>query len=512
MKEQEVKTRKRFFTKKKTMIAMVAFTIGNLFALSAATFAWFALSTQTASTIQTFSGDLDISIDKVTAYKYVYPYHRNSNEFIDYDGVGAVKSYVVQDTTTDVTGNLSDTVTIALSVGNYQPYATSASDANIGPTKIHYETSQDFKYYLLGNSVFNGVTNNPWSTLTATCFARREAPAVGSPVTVSNVLVSTGAEFVLFDAYTINSTNCKYFSYTSITPETNKVSRFSLLESNRIKCLKSGLYNFTYRVDNSANRYLDIELASRSDNAIIGTNLVDPTKISIDYRGSVNKTLYPTMDSYLSTAIQEQKTMVVLDVQLTYQNKNPIDAGIRVVRDAQSAHSIYSFTGKYNTTDNYTYTGYVNQSNRNPLKASDFYAYYFIFAKDANAYASPADAWNAIHDLKTDYQVSSEYQYVKFKNDTSYDETIPSEECVLHPKTNADTAVVPASATNNVYHCYIGIEYDYERMRFFTNENRLGKTYYLDRDFGFYFTATQHSEVSPSPSSSSNLGSSSGGE
>ena len=509
MKEQEVKTRKRFFTKKKTMIAMVAFTIGNLFALSAATFAWFALSTQTASTIQTFSGDLDISIDKVTAYKYVYPYHRNSNEFIDYDGVGAVKSYVVQDTTTDVTGNLSDTVTIALSVGSNQPYATSPSDANIGPTKIHYETSQDFKYYLLGNSVFNGVTNNPWSTLTATCFARREVPVVGSPVTVSNVLVSSGAEFVLFDAYTINNSNCKYFSYTSITPETDKVSRFSLLESNRIKCLKSGLYNFTYRVENvneEDHYYLDINLASRGDNAIIGTNLVDPTKISIDYRGSVDTSVYPTMDSYLSTAIQEQMTMVVLDVQLTYQNKNPIDAGIRVVRDAQSAQSIYGFSGKYNTTDSYTYQGYVDASHRNPLKASDFYAFYFVFAKDANAYASAADAWNAIHALKTDYQVSSEYQYVKFKNDTSYDEAIPSTECVLHPKTNADTALVPASATNNVYHCYIGIEYDFEYMRFFTNENRLGKTYYLDRDFGFYFTATQHSEVSPSSSSSSSGG------
>lgn len=488
------KVKKAAFTKnksKKTTIAILALTLGNAFALSAGTFAWFCISANSSSTINTFSGDLGVEIDKVTAYKYVYPYHRNSTEFVDYDGVGAVKSYVVEDAANDITGNLSDTVTIALGKNTAQAYATSASDASISATKIHYENSQEFKYYLLGNDIFNGVSNNPWSTLTATCFARREAPVVDGPVAVENVVVSSGAEFVLFDANTANEGICDYFTYTSITPENNKVARFSLLDNNRIKCLKSGIYTFQYRVDSSNNYYLDIILASRNDNAIIGTNMIDPTKITIDYRGSVDTTTYPTIESYLPVAIQEQKTMVVLDVRLKYSNKNPIDAGLKVVREAQNAHSVYGFTGKYNTTDSYTYNGYVDATHRNPLNASDFYAYYFVFAKENNAYASANAAWTAMHNLQTNYQVNNEYQFEKFQNNTSFDTEIV---CDLHPLTNNDSTVIPASATDNYYHCYIAIDYDYEYMRFFINQNRVGKTYLLDRDFGFYFSAIQHTE------------------
>ena len=380
-KEKKVTLTKGKNKGKRTMIAFLSLTLGNAFALSAGTFAWFCLTNNFASTINTFSGDLDVEIEKVTAYKYIYPYHRNSTEFVDYDGVGAVKSYVVEDALNDVTGNLSDTVTISLGKVTNQAYATSPSDASIGATKIHYETSQEFKYYLIGNDVFNGVSNNQWSTLTATCFSRREAPVVDGPVAVENVVVSSGAEFVLFDANTINEGACDYFTYDSITPESNKVARFSLLESNRIKCLKSGIYTFQYRVDSSDNYYLDIILANRNDNAIIGTNLIDPTKITIDYRGSIDTSVYPTIDTYLPVAIQEQKTMVVLDAQIKYQNKNPIDAGMQVIREAQNSHSIYGYTDKYNTTNSYTYTGYIDSTHRNPLNASDFYAYYFAFAK-----------------------------------------------------------------------------------------------------------------------------------
>ena len=58
---------------------------------------------------------------------------------------------------------------------------------------------------------------------------------------------------------------------------------------------------------------------------------------------------------------------------------------------------------------------------------------------------------------------------------------------------DADSTLVPAGTTSK-YHCYIGVDYDYDHIRFFFNENRLGNTYLLDRDFGFYFTSTQHLE------------------
>ena len=522
MEEKKVslfsKLKSGFLGTKKSIIAMTMMTLGSVFALSIATLAWFFTASGSSASIKSFAGDMDVLIDKITAYKYVYPYHRNSNEFIDYESTGKVKSFIVEDSSIELEGSLSNSVTIALGVNSNQPYATAANDANIGPTKVHYEASQDFKYYLLGNNIFNGDDANPWSTLNSTAFARREPPIVGEPVSVTNVLVSAGSEFLLFDASTVDNGNCDYFTYTSITPETNKVARFQLLESNRIKCLQSGIYQFDYRIDNSDNKFLDITFVSRGDNAIFGTNLIDPTKITIDYAGA-NYSNYENVEaedlenitdinSLIPYAVQEQKTMVVIDVQLQYQNKNPIDAGLKLMREADDAKSVYRFTDKYSTTDSYTYLGYVNENQRNPLRASDFYAFYFEFAKEENKFADGETAWNHFHAMKTDDEADNTPLFAKFSSDPTY---IDNFDCTLNPKTNSDSTLIPGSSSNNIYHCYIVIDYDYEYMRFFIDQDRLGLTYLLDRDFGFYYTAVQHSEAAPNQGSSSNPSSSSGG-
>ena len=70
-------------------------------------------------------------------------------------------------------------------------------------------------------------------------------------------------------------------------------------------------------------------------------------------------------------------------------------------------------------------------------------------------------------------------------------------DCTLRPKTNSDSTLVPVSANSQTYHCYIAIDYDYERMQFFVNQDRVGKTYLLDRDFGFYFSAEEYLEPAP---------------
>ena len=496
---------------KKSVIAITALAIGNAFALSAATYAWFYLSSGAGSKMSTFSGDLDVNIEKVSAYKYVYPYHNNSTEFVDYDGEGTVKSYVVEDSSIEVPDNLGNKVTFSLGTVASQSYVTNLNDNTKGPSKIHYETSQDFKYYLVGNNVFTGVSNTnennyEWSTLTATAFSRRETPTVSAPVTVENIVVSAGAEFIFFNAHTVSAGTCSYYTYNSpsVTGGTN--SRFVVEGTNRLKCLKSGIYKFDYRVDTGGNNYLDITLTSRDDNAIIGSNLIDPTKITIDYRGSASAT-YTSLNDYLPVAIQEQNTLVVLDVELSYDNKNAIDVGLKIIRENMKTNqSIYSFAGKYNTTNEYTFRGYVDNTHRNPLCASDFYAFYTQIAKNENAYATPTEAWNAFHSTyQTDYETVAGKQrivpldepYNKFLNDTSYDTTV---ECDIHPKTINDSALIPGSTTDNECHFYIAIDYDYEHMAFFTNQNRLGKTYLLDRDFRFYFTATEHIEEGPAPS------------
>lgn len=497
---------------KKTLVALAALAIFNVFALSSATFAWFYVANNEGSKVNTFSGDLDVEIEKVSAYKYVYPYHNNSADFVNYDGVGQVKSYVVEDNSIEAPSNLSNTVTYSLGVVENQSYATNSGDANKGPRKIHYETSQDFKYDLIGNSIFTGVTNDEWSTLTATRFSRRDVPVVAEPVIVENVVISVGAEFIFFDAHTITGANCSYFTYNSPSTEAGKNSRFEVVDSNRLRCLKSGIYTIQYRVDGSGNYFLDLILTSRNDNAIIGTNMIDPTKITIDYRGSASTT-YATIQDYLPVAIQNQNTMVVLDVQIKYINKNPIDIGLKITRDADDSRSIYNFTDTYDTTDPDSYLSYVDSSQRNPLHASDFYAFYSEIAMSANAYATPSAAWHAFHDsCQTDYETIEsgpntgkeqikplDNPYNKFVNDPDddFDRFFVGD---LHPKTISDSTLVPASATNNIYHFYIAIDYDYEYMNFFIDKDRVGKTFLLDRDFQFYFLATEHIVTPPSPS------------
>lgn len=494
------KTKKSFFTKKKTILAALIFTLGNLFALSSATFAWFALSTQTASTMQTVAGDLDVEIKKFSAYKYVFPYHNNSADFIDYDSVGQVKSYVIEDTAIETPTSLATVATFPLTTLTNKAYATSPSDAAIGSSKVYYEPTHTFNYYLMGDSTFTGVTGNEWSSMTATAFSRREEPTSSDSVIVSNVVVSCGAVFTLFDVHGLDEGVCNYFSYGTPTLTGGSNSRFVIVEPEnagdfpRLQCLKSGIYSFEYLTDGSGNYSLRITSTSRSDNAIIGSNLVDPTMITIDYRGSADHTLYPTIDDYLPDAIQNQNTMVVLDVELAYKNKNTIDVGLQIKREAQNARSIYGFTSKYETTDSYTYLGYVSEGQRNPLNASDFYSFYAEIAKEENKYATPTAAWTALHNIKTNAEDSGDYLFSKFQNDTEYDRAI---DCEPNPKESTDSTIIPASASDNTYHIYVAIEYDYEYMAFFTNQERLGKTYYLDRDFSFYFTASQHLETRP---------------
>ena len=80
--------------------------------------------------------------------------------------------------------------------------------------------------------------------------------------------------------------------------------------------------------------------------------------------------------------------------------------------------------------------------------------------------------------------------FCKFINATGAQNYDSQVNCTLFDLDGTDAIIEPTS-TDNIYHCYIGIDYDYVFTRYFLNENRLGKTYYLYRDYGFYFTGTQ---------------------
>ena len=458
-------------TKKKT-IGMIAVSIGNLAAITAGTFAWFVVYSRSTG-IELASGDLNVEVNKISAYKYVYPFYDKSTEFVDYNATGTVTKYVLQDTNYDEYTTTSKTCTITLrsSAGSV---STNSAETH-SQTSIYYGDTTNFRYYLIGDETFNGVSNKDWYLSAGHAFANVSNISDSNSATLENVVVSEGSSFILFDKSTISNSACTYLTYFSIT-ESNTC--FSITD-NKITCLQTGIYTFTYSTSG-----LTITTQSRDDDSIIGNNCMDPTMITVDYVGSADKSTYKTLASYVPTAIQRQNTMVILDVELKYNVANDVLAGLKIVRNEANSKSIHNLANKYNDTTN-NLTGYVSEENRNALNASDFYSFYAVFTK--TAITDGDSLYTAMH-YPTDQEVNNTPIFSKFPNGETFQTSV---NCTLNLKENTDSLTIPANNSDQTYHCYIGIEYDYEYSQYFLNEKRLGNTYLLDRDFGFYFTATQ---------------------
>ena len=472
------------------LLGFIALGIGNVVAITITTVAWFALNDK-ESKIQMVSGDLDVEINKVTAYKYVYPYYKNSTEFIDYDSPGTVKKYALEDHTISYDEHNVDEITISsdkatITLGTKFVGTSTTTSENASPLNVYLPTSPyvpEFRYYLIGDDTFCGVEDS-WHIESAFAFGLRENVTNERKAIIDNVVVSAGSSFTLIDA--MENGNTYSYHYFPIDSIAESASPFRIIDSDddqvgdTIYCLRSGIYTFTY----SPNQ-LEIELRTsdggqRKDYSVIINNSLDPTKISIDYAGSVNHSTYPTIDSYVPTAIFNQYTTLILDVELNFKNTHPVDVGLEVNRLDATSNSIYNTPNKYQDTV-YNRTGYVDKNHVNPLRASDFYNYYAKFKQ--TPYASTSALWTDMHRV-------GDNNSQKFLNDTSYDKTI---DCTLHVD-GLDSIAVPASTTDNIYHCYIAIDYDYEHSIYFLDKNRLGKTYILDRDFGFHFYGIQHTE------------------
>ena len=458
-------------TKKKT-IGMIAVSIGNLAAITAGTFAWFVVYSRSTG-IELASGDLNVEVNKISAYKYVYPFYDKSTEFVDYNAAGTVTKYVLQDTNYDEYTTTSPTCTITL--GSSAGSVSTNSAETHSQTSIYYGDNTNFRYYLIGDETFNGVSNKDWYLSAGHAFANVSNISDSNSATLENVVVSEGSSFILFDKSTISNSDCTYLTYFSIK-ESNTC--FSITD-NKITCLQTGIYTFTYSTSG-----LTITTQSRDDDSIIGNNCMDPTMITVDYVGSADKSTYKTLASYVPTAIQRQNTMVILDVELKYNVANDVLAGLKIVRNEANDKSIHNLANKYNDTTN-NLTGYVSEENRNALNASDFYSFYAVFTK--TAITDGDSLYTAMH-YPTDQEVNNTPIFSKFPNGETFQTSV---DCTLNLKENTDSLTIPANNSDQTYHCYIGIEYDYEYSQYFLNEKRLGNTYLLDRDFGFYFTATQ---------------------
>ena len=469
---------------KKKVILFTAFAIINVFAVAAASIAWFETITKNAQ-IVAVAGDMNVSIEKVTVYKYVYPFYSSSTEFINYDDKdnAVVKAYVIQDssvTSSSETPVDNDDLTITLSTGSGN---VAGENDDLGPRSIHYD-NLGFHYYLYGNETFTGYrkyvdgesathnSDSEWSTGSGRAFPKALAATDTKKTVITDLVISAGAEFALFDAK-----NVSFFNYSF-----SATKRFEATDNGSIRCIQSGIYNVEY---DPALEKLSITLSDRADDSVIGNSTLDSTKINIDYWGSpAIQTAYQNdIKNYVPQAIYEQNTMAILDVELRYVNVNPIIAGLKIKRtpELNNDNSIHHLSNRYN--DSSSHLEGATKTARNALRASDFYCFSARLSTQANAFTNPDAIWSAMRPVPT---VQSPYQsgYSKFLNGENYDEEVV---CSLA----GDSTAIPGSLEGITYHCYVGIDYCGQYIPFFLDLNRLGKQYFLDRDFFLYFTGTQ---------------------
>ena len=385
------------------IVGLVLIAVSNLSAVTLGTLAWFNMSTRD-SRVDIVSGDLNVEVKKISAYKYVYPYYKSSTEFIDYDSDGTVKKYVLEDNTLvyneqsvkDISISADDaTIALGTKYGGTGYKTTTIEDANSNMVYIPTANyAPEFCYYLIGDDTFNGVSNS-WSLTDGYAFALRESVTNEKHAILDNIVVSQGSSFRLLEVTVSNEQySYNYYPLNSVTES----SAFKIVDDNsdgkgdRLICLRSGIFKITH----SPNQLL-IELHTKDDGArkdisVISNNSLDPTKVSIDYAGSVDKTDYPTIESYMPTAIYNQNTTMVIDVELAYKNANEIEAGLKVERTAATSNSIFNVAGKYTDTT-HNLDGYIDDENQNMLRASDFYNFYavlFVFFAVAHALLKPA--------------------------------------------------------------------------------------------------------------------------
>ena len=525
-------------SRKGKIVGLVMLLVGSVSAATLTTLAWFSLATK-ESTIKMVTGDLNVEIRKVSAYKYVYPYYKGSNEFVDYDNTtdAVVKKYVLEDHTLKYNNANVDTISISsydavITLGTKVrgTFTNTLSDATysnvyipaaVAPATIY---EPEFRYYLIGDDLFCGV-NDSWNLTKGYAFASKANIVGNTEITLNNIVVSAGSSFRLLEAlqYTENNQDVyayNYYPLSSISDSeesATNTSPFRIIDNNRLLCLRSGIYNFTYSVNKLKIETRNSESGQGKDTSVIMNNSLDPTKINIDYSGgSVKKEddsenqdgvdgvdYFSSIESYMPKAIYDQNTTLILDVELNFTNPNPVDASLQIERislansNSRSINSIFSLNGKYADKAN-NLIG-VTKTAKNLLRASDFYNFYAKFTH--SPYTNANTLWAGMHRM-------GDASSIKFSNGETFDDVLP---CTLNPKEVGETTVVSAggsinnssndssassnnASTDNIYHCYIAIEYDYEHCAYFLDENRLGKTYLLDHDFTFHFFGVQHKE------------------
>ena len=79
------------------IVLATACAVFSLFSTMFASYAWFMVRNPSVR-IDTITGDMSISLKRVSVYRYVYPFYSGSNTLIDYQSPKAgVREYVLKD-------------------------------------------------------------------------------------------------------------------------------------------------------------------------------------------------------------------------------------------------------------------------------------------------------------------------------------------------------------------------------------------------------------------------------
>mgnify|MGYP006903495649 CR=1 FL=1 len=254
-------------------ILLSAMTIFALFATMSGVFAWFVV-VNPSTKIDTVTGDMSISLNKLSAIKYVYPYYPGSNDFIDYSKEGKLKTYVLDDN--DVVDSLEQ-----------EEIPSVEKKSDISSTNC---------CYLVGNSVFLGTDETPYSLSSGLIL---NSSSDGNTFSVKSVSLSVNSKFLLTDA------TGNVLPFSNITcPESSFLNK----EKTLFLAKKAGFYDFQITKQGTGGYDLSITAHNREDSSILGMTLFDPTYAKL-------------YDMSVEEAIYNQNTCLVYDIEISVKNE-----------------------------------------------------------------------------------------------------------------------------------------------------------------------------------------------
>ena len=266
---------KKLSVKAKTVM-LTSMTIFALLSTMCACFAWFTVVNPTTH-VEAFSGSLDVSFKRISAFRYVYPYFSSGTTYVDYGGTGKVKETILLDES-----EKTMPTSIVIKKG-----AKNLSDS----------------FYLIGDNTFLGYgdVNNAFNLDESIKFTS----GLDHTYSLNNVTLSKGS------IITIANTDCKneLLNLSSVEGISDNFDSDSTV--GYLYCKKAGLYDFLLDLnDDGSVSKLTCRLSNRNDEAVFGMTLFDPTYAKLN--GYDNK--YPA-------AIHSQNTLLIYDITLDVKNQ-----------------------------------------------------------------------------------------------------------------------------------------------------------------------------------------------